>query len=61
MHIEPKQVTEFHIKLDSLPGKVFTVRAETPEKAAKKLAAEFRAAIVELTPVKQKEKSQPQA
>ena len=61
MHIEPRQVTEQHLRLDSFPGKVFVVRAETPEKAAKKLIAEFRAAIAELTPAKQKEKVTTQA
>src|ERR1022692_2668753 len=40
---EPKQVTEWHLKLDSLPGKAFVVRADSPEKAAKKLIGELRA------------------
>jgi hypothetical protein len=48
MHAEEKLVKEFHINCEAFPGIVFKVRAETLEKAVRKLMSEFRAAIAEL-------------
>lgn len=48
MIVEPKQVTEYHITTDAMPKQKFVVRADSPEKAVKKLVSELRAAIVEL-------------
>jgi hypothetical protein len=33
MNIEAKQVTEYHITVEAMPGTVFKVRAESVEKA----------------------------
>jgi hypothetical protein len=48
MIAEEKLVKEFHITVEAMPGIVFKVRAESVEKAVKKLMAEMRAAMSEL-------------
>ena len=56
MLAEAKQVTEFHITCEAMPKQKFVVRAETPEKAAKKLISDLRAVIAELQEQKGQEK-----
>jgi len=60
MIAEAKQVTEYHITCEALPKVKFVVRADSPEKAAKKLITELRAAIAELQKQKGQEKEKPQ-
>jgi hypothetical protein len=48
MQAEQRQFTEYHITLEAMPGTVFKVRAESVEKAVKKLMAEIRAVLAEL-------------
>jgi hypothetical protein len=52
MHAEEKLVKEFHITCGAMPKLVFIVRADSPEKAAKKLTTDLRAAIAELQKTK---------
>jgi hypothetical protein len=56
MIAEPKQVTEYHITCEALPKQKFVVRADSPEKAVRKLIAELRSAIAELHKQKGQEK-----
>jgi hypothetical protein len=44
-----KTVKEFEIVSESRPHYSFTVRAETPEKAAKKLIVDLKAVIAEIS------------
>jgi hypothetical protein len=45
MIAEARQVTEFHITCEAMPKQKFVVRADSMEKAVKKLITELRAAI----------------
>jgi hypothetical protein len=47
-----KTVREFELVSETRPHLTFTVRADTPEKAARKLIADLRAVIVELQETK---------
>ena len=49
MIAEEKLVKEFHVTCEAMPKQRFVVRAETPEKAARKLIADLRAVIAELS------------
>lgn len=42
-------VKELHFTFDRFPHLVFKVQAETPEKAAKKLIADLKASVVEVS------------
>ena len=47
-----KLVKEFHITCDAMPKQTFVIRADSLEKAAKKLTTDLRAAIAELQKTK---------
>jgi hypothetical protein len=48
MLAEEKLVKEFHITCETMPKQKFVVRADSPEKAMKRLVSELRAVIAEL-------------
>lgn len=58
MFAEEKLVKEFHISCDALPAVTFKVRAETQEKAVRKLMSDLRAAVAELQKHKGQNKNQ---